>query len=369
MPYAMPQPETGQFWLKVRERVRGTVPKVKVSFIPVMCQHCDDAPCISVCTKEAIFEREDGLVLVDPKKCTGCQLCIDACPYGVIYYNKEIEQVQKCTGCAHLLDRGWPIKEPRCADSCINQVLIFRDKDAYAEVINRAEMLPPDFGPQVNTKAYYISLPKRFIAGTVYDPEVDEVVIGATCTLSGDSTASVTTDGFGDFWFEGLAVGNYSLKIEAAGKTYTQDSVNTEKDVNLGDIQLPGGSAANPEVKYPPIPLVDVKPPVTIEPIVSPDGKVQIIAHNYFEYYDKGILYKCVDATIENISDSKVKAKVSVEFIDINGKPVETQSVTVELEKGKFKAIRIYSGGGAVIAMPNVGWAGSQAYNISITTE
>jgi len=46
------------------------------------------------------------------------------------------------------------------------------------------------------------------------------------------------TDGFGDFWFEGLKVGTFSLKIESDGKSKTIDSISTEKDVNMGDIPL-----------------------------------------------------------------------------------------------------------------------------------
>jgi hypothetical protein len=83
-----------------------------------------------------------------------------------------------------------------------------------------------------------MNMPKRFIAGTVYDPATKEVVIGGTCTLSGTGTATATTDDFGDFWFEGIAVGTYSVKIEAGGKTKTISDISTEKDVNLGDIPL-----------------------------------------------------------------------------------------------------------------------------------
>ena len=138
MPYAKPQPDTGQFWCKVNEYVRGTVPKVKVAFVTELCMHCDDAPCIPSCPVEAISERDDGLIIIDPAKCMGCQLCVDACPYGTIYFNQSLNIAQKCTGCAHLLDRGWPITEPRCVDSCYLGALKFGEEaDFSAEISKR----------------------------------------------------------------------------------------------------------------------------------------------------------------------------------------------------------------------------------------
>jgi len=54
---------------------------------------------------------------------------------------------------------------------------------------------------------YYLNIPKKFVAGTVYDPIDKEVIIGATCTLTGPAAAgktlTATTDAFGDFWFHG----------------------------------------------------------------------------------------------------------------------------------------------------------------------
>jgi hypothetical protein len=87
---------------------------------------------------------------------------------------------------------------------------------------------------------YYLNIPKKFIGGTVYDPVEKEVVIGASCTLSSDGQKlTTTTDGFGDFWFEGLKEGTYSLKIEAKGFAAKKfDKISAEKDVNLGDIPL-----------------------------------------------------------------------------------------------------------------------------------
>jgi Fe-S-cluster-containing dehydrogenase component len=237
MPYAKPQPDTGHFWGRLDEHVRGTIPKVKIAYVFVPCQHCQDAPCITACTAGAIFRRDDGLVVIDPKRCTGCRDCLNAnaCPYGVIYFNEELNIAQKCTGCAHLLDRGW--KQPRCVDNCPHDAIKFGEESELSNLIEGAEILHPEYG--LKPRVYYIGLPKRFVAGTLYDPVQKEIIGGATCTLTGEGgTFSTTTDGFGDFWFEGLAVGTFSLKIESDGRSKTIDSISTVKDVNLGDIPL-----------------------------------------------------------------------------------------------------------------------------------
>ena len=235
-PYAKPQPDTGQFWGKLNEYVRGKLPHVKISYVFVLCQHCADAPCMAACpVKDTIFRRGDGLVIIDPKKCNGCKNCIDACPYSVVYFNEELNIAQKCTGCAHLLDRGW--KEPRCVDVCAHGAIQFGDESELSELIARAEVLNPEFG--VKPRVYYIGLPRKFIAGTLYDPDAKEVIIGANCTLTGDDgSLTVVTDEFGDFWFEDLKVGTFSLKIEYDSKTLIIDSISTETDVSLGDIAL-----------------------------------------------------------------------------------------------------------------------------------
>jgi tetrathionate reductase subunit B len=235
-PYAAPQPETGHFWGRLNEYERGNIPHVRVSYVFVPCQHCADAPCMAACpVEDTIYRRDDGLVIIDPKKCTGCKSCVDACPDGAIFFNAELNIAQKCTGCAHLLDRGWP--EPRCADACAHDAIKFGDEAELGDLIARAEALKP--GLDTRPRVYYIGLPKKFIAGTVYDPEAEEVIIGARCTLTGGGGSFVTmTDEFGDFWFEGLETDTYNLMIESKGRSLTIDSISTEKDVGLGDIPL-----------------------------------------------------------------------------------------------------------------------------------
>ncbi len=237
-PYAKPQPDTGQFWTKVEEVVRGTVPKVKIAYMHAMCQHCDDAPCIKACPQKAIYKRDDGIVIIDPEKCAGSRLCLDACPYGVIYFNWDLNIAQKCTFCAHLLDRGW--KEPRCVDACPTGAFTFGEEEDLKELIARAELLHPEF--DVKPRVYYIGIPRRFVAGAVYDPEEDECLEGATATLTAANNGKklvLKTDNFGDFWFEGLEVGEYSLLLEKDGYSPQKiEPISTEKDVNLGDIKL-----------------------------------------------------------------------------------------------------------------------------------
>jgi hypothetical protein len=92
---------------------------------------------------------------------------------------------------------------------------------------------------------YYLNLPKKWIAGGVYDPVADEVIEGATITVTdtADGTKrTAETDGFGDFRVEGLETAEYSLTVEAEGfRKATIASIRTDKDVNLGTSPWSGG--------------------------------------------------------------------------------------------------------------------------------
>ncbi len=240
-PIAKPQPDAGQFWMELTERVRGTVPKVKVAYRPHLCMHCDNAPCIEACPVEgALYKREDGLVIIDSVKCSGCRNCLDVCPYDAIFYNDDLNLAQKCTGCAHLLDDGWV--EPRCADACPTGALKFMDEDEAKKLISKAEVWKPELKKQVKPRVYYLNLPGRFIAGTVYDPKAKEIIEDADCVLTDAATGktySVKTDNYGDFWFENLGEGEYSLQITKGKKKEVFKKLDTTlEDINLGDIPM-----------------------------------------------------------------------------------------------------------------------------------
>lgn len=235
-PYARQQPEIGQFWVNVKETVKGTVPKVRSTYIPELCNHCEKPACLGSCPEGAIEKRSDGIVLIDPGKCTGCNACVGACPYGAVYRNEKLNICQKCTACAHLLDAG--LELPRCVEACPVDALGFGEYEALGDFIEGSSVRKPEAGTSPNV--YYRNIPGEFIAGTVFDPVDMEVVIGARVrAVNGGKMWEVLTDDFGDFWFRDLAVGVYDVVIEADGFEYkTFDKVRSKGSVNLGDIAL-----------------------------------------------------------------------------------------------------------------------------------
>lgn len=115
------------FWQEVLEReVLGPYPFLETQFVPRLCMHCDNPPCVKVCPVGATFKNDEGVVLMDYDRCIGCRLCMTACPYGVRYFNWATPQfpapldqalnpdvpvrpkgvVEKCTFCIHRLEEA-----------------------------------------------------------------------------------------------------------------------------------------------------------------------------------------------------------------------------------------------------------------------
>ncbi len=100
-----------------------------------VCRHCDDAPCAEVCPEEAITKRQDGIVILDQEKCSGCRLCIDECPHFAIGFDEEKQTALKCNLCPHRVDNGLL---PACADNiCLAHCIYFGDPEEISATIDK----------------------------------------------------------------------------------------------------------------------------------------------------------------------------------------------------------------------------------------
>ncbi|MBU2511548.1 oxidoreductase [bacterium] len=242
--YSASQPEFGQFWMNIKEVERGEYPKVKVDYTPIPCMQCKNAPCVQVAQNGAAYMRDDGIVIIDPEKAKGQKEIADACPYRVIYWNDALQLPQKCTFCAHLLDKGW--KQPRCIESCPTDAKVFGDLDDPNSEISKLkasgnyEVLRPEFN--ASPKVLYASLPKRFISGEVLlSDKKSECAQGIKVTLqkNGARVSDTITDVYGDFEFDGLEQGTgYSVKVEFDGYASISLEVASRIDTHLGEIEL-----------------------------------------------------------------------------------------------------------------------------------
>lgn len=127
-------------------------------WFPKPCYHCDSPLCVSVCPVGATYKREDGIVLVDNKRCIGCKFCMTACPYSARVFNWKDPEVEvpkdhvydpelnvppvegtvgKCVFCADKLRNN---ELPRCVKACPMGVIYFGDLKEDA-VTNGVETL------------------------------------------------------------------------------------------------------------------------------------------------------------------------------------------------------------------------------------
>lgn len=245
-PYSVAQPRHGQRWMDIMRKERGQYPKVEVSYLPVPCMHCDDAPCVEKSKNGAVYKRDDGIVLIDPEKAKGQRDILGTCPYGAIWWNEERSVPQKCTFCIHLLEEGW--KEPRCVQACpTGSMRLVHAEDSEMQQIIESEDLEV-YQPQYKTRprVYYKNLyqyTRCLIAGSVALRDTDECADGARVTLIRGSNKTIdeaTTNNYGDFKFDNLEEnsGRYSLEIAYPGYKKQTLNIDLKTSMNLGTIFL-----------------------------------------------------------------------------------------------------------------------------------
>jgi tetrathionate reductase subunit B len=150
----------GHLWMNVFEQTSGKYPDVKTRYAPLPCVHCDDPPCEKSATNNAIYTVDNGIVIIDPEKSSNQNQIVESCPYGVIYWNNEKAIPQKCTFCAHLVEKGM---QPRCVEACPLTVITFGDiEDPNSDISKKitstgAKPFHPEYGTK--PKVYYVGLP------------------------------------------------------------------------------------------------------------------------------------------------------------------------------------------------------------------
>lgn len=250
--YAAAQPERGHHWVDIQAQERGEYPIIEANFMPVMCNHCDRAPCMAAARGEAVRKREDGIVIIDPQKARGQKDIVDACPYGAIYWNESAQIPQAWIFDAHLLDQGW--QKPRVQSVCPNEVfrsLKLEDAEMQSIVAEEGlEVLQPELGtrPRVYYKHLYL-MKGCFVGGTAVTEKdgIEDCVAGAEVVLTqqGRQVAQTRTDIFGEFKIDQLEPrsGSYELQVSdgtAPGVSMTFEL--GEKSLYLGKMRLHSGS-------------------------------------------------------------------------------------------------------------------------------
>lgn len=136
-------------WIKVKKMQ--DVELESPYWLPQMCYHCDNPPCVKVCPVDATFKRSDGLVAIDADRCIGCKFCMAACPYSARTFNfgrpeqvayfeahkddagictsskpNTVGTVSKCDGCPDEIEKG---NLPACVKKCPNGVIYYGDEN------------------------------------------------------------------------------------------------------------------------------------------------------------------------------------------------------------------------------------------------
>ena len=245
--YAAPMPKHGHRWIDILQKERGQQPMIDIAYVPTMCNHCDDAPCIKAARDGAIQKRDDGIVVIDPAKAKGQKQLVEACPYGHIWWNDELNVPQAWPFDAHLIDQGW--QQTRGQQSCPTGAMkAIKVEDGEMERMareHRLERMKPELGTR--PRVWYRNLwryTKCFIAGSVSAEQngVVDCVEGARVRLmkDGRAVAETASDNYGDFKFDRLDEhsGAYTVEVEAMGRAKKTVEARLGESVNLGEIRL-----------------------------------------------------------------------------------------------------------------------------------
>lgn len=175
-------------WVKYIEK--GEFPNSRRYFLVNRCNHCEDAPCVTICPTKALFKRADGIVDFDSERCIGCKSCMQACPYDALYIHPDSHTAAKCNYCAHRTERGL---EPACVVVCPEHAIIAGDMDdPYTEIAHLIAREPvrvrkPEQGTK--PKVFYIGAEEAIINPEAAAPELPHMTMWGTLLKSGADEA------------------------------------------------------------------------------------------------------------------------------------------------------------------------------------
>jgi len=221
--YAAEQPAMGANWLDIERKERGAYPIVDAHFMPTMCNHCDDAPCMKV-GGDAVKKRADGIVIIDPVKAKGRKDIVESCPYGSISWNEELQLPQAWIFDAHLFDSGWKEtrEEQQCPTDVFRSVKVSDSEMQQMVAEEGLEVLQPELGTK--PRVYYKNMhffTKCFVGGSVTGliNGVDECIDGAEVLLKkdGNEVGRATSDIFGEFKIDKLEPSSGAYELEVSG--------------------------------------------------------------------------------------------------------------------------------------------------------
>jgi Fe-S-cluster-containing dehydrogenase component len=245
--YTKSMPKHGHKWINILQKERGQQPMIDIAYVPTMCNHCDEAPCIKADKVGAIKKRDDGIVIIDPVKAKGQRHLVDACPYGHIWWNEELALPQHWPFDAHLLDQGW--QQTRGQQSCPTGAMrAIKVEDTEMARLARdegLEVMKAELGTR--PRVYYRNFwrySQCFIGGTLSAEKngVVDCLEGANIRLSKDGrgVAETASDNYGDFKFDKLDEdsGTYTIEISAAGRSRKTVEARLGTSINLGEIRI-----------------------------------------------------------------------------------------------------------------------------------
>jgi Fe-S-cluster-containing dehydrogenase component len=241
--YSAAMPRHGHRWIDIKQKERGQKPMIDIAYMPTMCNHCDNAPCVAK-GGDAVTKRDDGIVLIDPEKAKGRKDIVASCPHGNIWWNEERQLPQIWTFDAHLLDNGWDKTRGHqaCPTGAMLSLKIEDDEMARMAREEKLDVLNPELGTR--PRVYYRNLWRYatcFIGGSVaasVDGVVD-CVEGAVVRLlkDGQEVAQTRSDNYGDFKFDRLAEGSgrYTVEVTAGGKSKSVE-VELGESTTIGEV-------------------------------------------------------------------------------------------------------------------------------------